>query len=142
MDTLIRQQIKQHLHQFTTSPDSDNRGLSDLMLFYTNVYHSIHHLRLPQYKKEILKKAKQLLSQYNSQKTHDFFGCLFFELYFNTFKKISKNKLKGTCKHFTVPRPTMKHERDFIHLYHNFGIYWAQKCNLVNPQIQMMVLLL
>ena len=60
-------------------------------------------------------------------------GCLFFELYFHTLKRISK--CKGKCRIYKVNH-NKSVTRDFIKLYHGFGIYWSQKDKkLVNNHI-------
>jgi len=127
-----KHKIKEYLELLLTNPDSGNRGLSDHMLFYLNVYPFAG-----KFKKRILNKVRELLEEYNESETTDLFSMLFFELYYNTLRIKCKYQLKGRCKVFTNIVYNHGAEREFIKLYHNFGLFWAQHTiNLVNPLLQ------
>ena len=134
MNKKIKQKIIDDLDLLLTTRDSGNRGLSDHMLFYLNVYTVIDGFRKSRSK--ILIKANELLKQYNSSNTTDLFSMIFFELYYNTLRIKSNYKLKGKCKVFTNIIHNENKTREFIKLYHNFGLFWAQHTNLVNPLIK------
>ena len=132
MNARVKQKVKEDLELLLTIPDSGNRGLSDHMLFYLNVYPFAG-----KYKKRILNKVRELLEEYNESGTTDLFSMLFFELYYNTLRIKCKYQLKGRCKVFTNIVYNHGTEREFIKLYHNFGLFWAQHTtNLVNPLLQ------
>ena len=131
MNSLIKQKVKEDLELLVTIPDSDNRGLSDHMLFYLNVYPYAG-----KFKRRILNKVRELVEKYNESSTTDLFSMLFFELYYNTLRIKCKYQLKGRCKVFTNIVYNQGSVREFIKLYHNFGLFWAQHTNLVNPLLK------
>ena len=52
MNSFILKKIESDLNNLIYNDDSDNRGMSDHMLFYFNTYYSIKDIsRLKQYKK-------------------------------------------------------------------------------------------
>tara|TARA_Y100001958_G_C21234923_1_gene561150 strand:+ start:622 stop:1410 length:789 start_codon:yes stop_codon:yes gene_type:complete len=134
MDTLIKQKVKRDLELLLTIQDSDKRGLSDHMLFLLNAYTVTG--KFTSFRKRILYKAHELLGFYNKSNTMDLFSMLFFELYYNTLRIKCKYQLKEKCKVFPNIVYNRTKVRDFIKLYHNFGLYWAQHTNLVNPLIK------
>jgi len=72
MIKMIKQKIKEYLELLLNIPDSGNRGLSDHMLFYLNVYPLEG-----KFKKRILNKVRELLEEYNESDTTDLFSMLF-----------------------------------------------------------------
>ena len=130
----IKDKINQDLELFLTTEDPGGRGLSDHMLFYMNIYPLIGKYK--KYRTILLNKVRRLVTEYNNRHTTDLMGMIFFELYYNTLRRLCKYKLKEKCKVFTNISYTNTNKREFIKLYHSFGIYWAQHTNLVNPVIK------
>lgn len=128
----LMNQIKNDIIQLSTQKDSDNRGLSDRMLFYLNSYVASKKLVSKSISDMLLNAADEAVIEYNSYKTHEPFSILFFELYYSILKKVSRSKLLYTkCNYYFIDNFSISdNSREFIKLYHSFGIYWGQKIKI------------
>ena len=128
----LQQIIEDDIIKLITIKDVDNRGLSDRMLFYLNAYISSKNIIDDSIREKILYAANDAVKEYNLRSYHPPFSILFFELYYSILKRYSKKSkiLYLDCKLFEIDKFDFNNEREFINLYHSFGIYWCQKSNI------------
>ena len=89
--------IEQDIIKLTTQSDSDNRGLSDRMLFYLNAYTASQGIVNQHIRNKILISANNTVIEYNSYKSHDAFSILFFEIYYALLIGVFKENIHYEC---------------------------------------------
>ena len=123
--------IENDIIALVTTNDSDNRGLSDKMLYILNSYFSTKGVISDMIRKKLLTAANLLIDSYNKSQP-DSFGILFFELYYTLLKKFSKKSkssvpLNEITNFEIVSLELPIGSREFIKLYYSFGVYWGQR---------------